>query len=290
MLGTMSDNIEHPQHGAPIDSYDSYDPSYAHPSHELIHDRADALLALHHAPEILTLVNVWDVASAVALADLPETKALATASHAIAASYGYEDGEHLPISLMIEAVGRIALSTSLPVTADLEAGYGEPGETVRKAIGVGVVGANLEDGLRPHIESVENVAEVMKAAEAEGVRFVLNARTDALLRRGDQPLDQAIDDAIERGRAYLDAGAACVFVPGAVDEATVERLVAGIGEFRVSVLGGPGSLSPDRCQQLGIARISYGPWPQRVALTALQDSALALYAGGALPEGTRVVT
>ncbi|GAA2226715.1 isocitrate lyase/phosphoenolpyruvate mutase family protein [Herbiconiux moechotypicola] len=272
------------------DAYDSYDPSYAHPSHELVHDRADTLLALHHAPDILTLVNVWDVASATVVADLPETKALATASHAIAASYGYEDGERIPVSLMIEAVGRIALSTSLPVSADLESGYGDPGETVRRAIGVGVVGANLEDGMRPHIESVENVAEVMRAAEAEGVRFVLNARTDALLKRGDRPLDEAIDDAIERGRAYLDAGAACVFVPGLVDEHTAGRLVEGLGERRVSVIGVPGSLAPQRYQDLGIARISYGPWPQRVALTALQESALALYAGGALPASTQVLT
>src|SRR4051812_8386757 len=99
---------------------DAFDPSVAHSSHELIHDRADALLALHHAPGILTVVNVWDVASALVVADLPETKALATASHAIAASYGYEDGERIPVDLKIEAVGRIALSTSLPVSADLE--------------------------------------------------------------------------------------------------------------------------------------------------------------------------
>ena len=271
-------------------THDSYDPTVAHPSHELIHDRADALLALHKAPEILTLVNVWDVASATVIAELPGSRALATASHGIAASYGFEDGEVIPVDLMIEAVGRIALSTSLPVSADLEGGYGDPGETVRRAIGVGVVGANLEDQLRPHIESVENVAEAVKAAEAEGVRFVLNARTDALIKRGDRPLDEAIDDAIERGRAYLDAGAACVFVPGLIDEAIAERLVAGIGHRKVSVIGVPGSLEPLRYEELGIARISYGPWPQRVALTALQQSALALYAGGVLPPDTQVLT
>jgi 2-methylisocitrate lyase-like PEP mutase family enzyme len=270
------------------DAPDAYDPQLAHPSHELIHDRADALLSLHHAPEILTLVNVWDVASALVVADLPETKALATASHAIAAAFGYEDGERIPPDLMLDAVGRIALATSLPVTADLEAGYGEPGEIVRRAIGVGVVGANIEDRMRPHIESVENVAEVVKAAEQEGVRFVLNARTDALLTRDatGPGWDEAVEDAIERGRAYLDAGAACVFVPGAVDEATAERLVEGIGHLRVSVLGTPGGPTAARYEQLGIARISYGPWPQRVALAALQESALALYAGAGLPRDT----
>ncbi|SDY70093.1 isocitrate lyase/PEP mutase family protein [Herbiconiux ginsengi] len=268
----------------------SHDSQQTHTTHELIHDRADALLALHKAPEILTVVNVWDVASASVIADLPETKALATASHGIAAAYGYEDGERIPLELMIEAVGRIALSTSLPVSADLEGGYGDAGETVRRAIGVGVVGANIEDQMRPHIESVENVAEVMKAAEAEGVRFVLNARTDALIRRGDRPLDEAIEDAIERGRAYLDAGAACVFVPGLIDRPTAERLVEGIGMRKVSVIGVPGSLAPGDYERIGIARISYGPWPQRVALTALQESALTLYAGGFLPEGTQTLT
>lgn len=275
-------------HSSATDSSDSFDPQLAHPSHELIHDRADALLRLHHAPEILTLVNVWDVASALVVADLPETKALATASHAIAAAFGYEDGERIPPELMIDAVGRIALSTSLPVTADLESGYGDPGEVVRRAIGVGVVGANIEDRMRPHIESVENVAEVMKAAEQEGVRFVLNARTDALLTRDatGPGWDESVEDAIERGRAYLDAGAACVFVPGAVDEATALRLVEGIGHQRVSVLGAPGGPTAARYEQLGIARISYGPWPQRVALAALQKSALALYSGAGLPDDT----
>jgi 2-methylisocitrate lyase-like PEP mutase family enzyme len=270
------------------DSADAYDPRLAHPSHELIHDRADALLSLHHAPEILTLVNVWDVASAQVVAEMPETKALATASHAIAAAFGYEDGERIPPELMIDAVGRIALATSLPVTADLESGYGDPGEIVRRAIGVGVVGANIEDRMRPHIESVENVAEVVKAAEQEGVRFVLNARTDALLARdaAGQGWDEAVEDAIERGRAYLDAGAACVFVPGAVDEATALRLVEGIGHLKVSVLGTPGGPTAARYERLGIARISYGPWPQRVALAALQQSALSLYAGAGLPDGT----
>ncbi len=280
-----------PPHGQVFsEASDADDPRFAHSSHELVHDRADVLLGLHTAPEILTLVNVWDVASAQVIADLPETKALATASHGIAAAFGYEDGERIPLDLMIEAVGRIALATSLPVSADLEGGYGDAGETVRRAIGAGVVGANIEDRMRPHIESVENVAEVMKAAESEGVRFVLNARTDALLRRGDRPLTDAIDDAIERGRSYLDAGAACVFVPGLIDEHIAERLVEGIGWLKVSVIGVPGALSPQRYQELGIARISYGPWPQRVALTALQESARTLYAGGDLPTGTQVLT
>ena len=97
-------------------------------------DRASALLALHRDPALLRLVNVWDVASARTVAAVPETTALATASHAIAAMYGYEDGENIPRDLMLEAVGRVVDAVDLPVTADLEAGYGDAAETVRRAI------------------------------------------------------------------------------------------------------------------------------------------------------------
>ena len=112
-------------------------------------DRASALRALHTDPALLRLVNVWDVASARVVAQTEGTRALATASHAIAAMYGYEDGEQIPLDLMLEAVGRVVDAVDLPVTADLEGGYGDAGETCRRAIGLGVVGANIEDRLRP---------------------------------------------------------------------------------------------------------------------------------------------
>jgi len=147
--------------------------------------KASKLLDLHTAPELLKVVNVWDVVSAKVIADLEGTTALATASHSIASSYGYPDGEKIPVDLMIEAVGRIAAATDLPVSADLEAGYGNPGETIRKAIGVGIVGANLEDQMKPLSEAVAAVEAVIKAGEAEGVPFVLNARTDAFIKVRD---------------------------------------------------------------------------------------------------------
>jgi 2-methylisocitrate lyase-like PEP mutase family enzyme len=110
--------------------------------------KATALRRLHDDPELLVLVNVWDVISATVIADLPGTTALATASHSIAASHGYPDGEKIPLDLMIAAIGRIAAAVDIPVSADLEAGYGNAGETVRRAIGAGIVGANLEDEMR----------------------------------------------------------------------------------------------------------------------------------------------
>lgn len=250
-------------------------------------DKAERLLALHNDPALLKLVNVWDAISAQVVAGVPGTTALATASHSIAASYGFPDGEHIPPDLMVEAVGRIAAASDLPVSADLEAGYGAPGETVRKAIGVGIVGANLEDQMKPLGDSVAAVEAVVAAGESEGIPFVLNARTDAFLRAGDRPPADVLADAIERGRAFLDAGAACVFVPGLLDDETVRALVEAFGRQRLSVIGVPGTLPLARLEELGVARVSYGPWSQRAALTALGDLTADVIAGGALPEGTR---
>ncbi|HEY2043986.1 MAG TPA: isocitrate lyase/phosphoenolpyruvate mutase family protein [Jatrophihabitans sp.] len=251
--------------------------------------KAAELRRLHDAPEILVLVNAWDVISATVIANLPDCTAIATASHSVAASYGYPDGEQIPADLMIEAVGRIAGAVELPVTADLEAGYGNPGETIRRAIGAGVVGANLEDQMKPLDEAVAAVAAAVKAGQDEGVDFVLNARTDAYLKGGDRDPKDVLADAIERGRAFLDAGAACVFVPGKLDEATVSALVEGIGERKISLIELPGTIPSPRLAELGVARLSLGPWSQRIALTALADAAADLLAGGSLPEGVRAL-
>jgi 2-methylisocitrate lyase-like PEP mutase family enzyme len=252
-------------------------------------DKAQTLARLHAAPEILRVVNVWDVASAKTIAALPETRALATAGHSIAATFGYADGEKIPLDLMLDMVSRIAASTDLPVSADLDAGFGDPGETTRRAIAVGVVGANMEDRLRPLAESVAAVEAVIAAGAAEGVPFVLNARTDALVRAGDRPIAESIADAITRGRAYLDAGADLVFIPGILNAEVTEQLVEGIGQRKISVIGLPGALSAAEYEALGVARISYGPMTQRVALTALQDVAADLYADGVIPATTRAL-
>ncbi|PCE14816.1 phosphonomutase [Microbacterium sp. SZ1] len=246
--------------------------------------KAKTLIGLYEAPEILRVVNVWDVVSARAVAALPETTAIATAGHGIAASFGYEDGT-IPRDVMIDMVGRIAASVSVPVTADLDDGYEDAGETTRLAIQAGVVGANVEDRLKPFDESVAVVESIVRAAEAEGVPFALNARTDAFVRAGHRPVAESVADAIQRGRAFIDAGATAVFVPGMLDAAVTRQLVEGIGEGKVSVIGLPGALAASEYEKLGVARISYGPLPQRVALTAVQELAANLYAGGVIPQG-----
>ena len=250
-------------------------------------EKARELLRLHRDPELLVLVNVWDVITATVVADVPGTRALATASHSIAAAHGYPDGEQIPLDLMITAVGRIAAAVDLPVTADLEAGYGDPGTTVSRAIDVGIVGANLEDKLKPLPDAVAAVEAAVAAGARAGMPFVLNARTDAFLKAGDKDPEAVLADAIERGRAYLDAGASTFFVPGRLDEPTVTRLVEALGAHTVNVIGVPGSLTLETLHRLGVARVSYGPWSQNVALTALATFAEEVHRGGRLPEGTR---
>jgi 2-methylisocitrate lyase-like PEP mutase family enzyme len=254
-------------------------------------ERATALLALHTDPQLLTLVNVWDVASARAVAQVEGTRAIATASHAIAAMYGYEDGEQIPRDLMLEAVGRIVDAVDLPVTADLEAGYGDAAETARRAIALGVVGCNIEDQLKPLPEAARIVESVMRVAAAEGVPdFVLNARTDAFLRAGGRDPLAVLDDAIARGRAFLDAGAPVVFVPGRLTEEQVGALAEALGPQRLTLLPAPGSPTLARLAELGVARVSFGPFPQRVALTALQQMVEGVARGEGVPEGTRPLT
>jgi 2-methylisocitrate lyase-like PEP mutase family enzyme len=206
-------------------------------------DLATRLLALHTDPALLTLVNVWDVASARVVAQTEGTRAIATASHAIAAMYGYEDGEQIPRDLMLEAVGRVVDAVDLPVTADLEAGYGDAAETVRRAIALGVAGCNIEDQLRPVGDAAAVVEAVMRAAAAEGVPdFVLNARTDAFLASAGKDPGDVLGDAIARGRAFLDAGAPLVFVPGRLTEEQVRALVDAFGPQRLP--GQPAPLPP----------------------------------------------
>ena len=144
--------------------------------------RAQRLAELHRADEILVLANVWDVASARAVAAVDGVSALATASHSIAATLGYEDGENISLDEHLAMVERIVAAVELPVSMDFEAGYGDAGEAARRAIGIGVVGGNLEDQLKPLDESVAAVEAALAAGRDAGIDFVLNARTDAYVR------------------------------------------------------------------------------------------------------------
>ena len=172
---------------------------------------------------------------------------------------------------------------------DLEAGYGNPGETARRAIDLGVAGGNLEDGMRPLGEAVAAVQAVMEAGRAAGVDFVLNARTDAVVKaKPDQARSQIIQEVITRGLTFLEAGAPIVFVPGLLVREEIQEVSDALGPLKLTLISVPGISLPVReLQSLGVARVSTGPFTQRVALTALQDAAAELISGGMLPATTR---
>ena len=237
----------------------------------------------HTDPELLVLVNVWDVASAQAVAAAPGCSALATASAAVAAAFGYPDHEQIPVELMLDQLARIAAAVDLPLTADLEAGYGDPARTVWRAFEVGAVGANLEDRMRPHAEAVAAVRAAVGAIERTGIPFVLNARTDTYLFGADRHPDAVLADTLDRGRAFLEAGADCVFVPGPLSAEVIAALVDGFGRGRLSLLGMVGVPSPAELEALGVARVSYGPYPQRRLLAGLTELAGQLLRGQPYP-------
>jgi len=254
--------------------------------------KATTLLDLHRAPELLLLANAWDVVSAQVVAAVEGTKAIATPSHGIAATFGYADGEQIPLDLHLDMVSRIASAVDLPLTMDIEAGYGDAAETTRRAIAAGAVGGNLEDQMKPLEESVAAVEASLRAARDAGLPdFVLNARTDAFTRapEGQSPED-TLAEAVRRSKAYLEVGAPVVFIPRLAQREHVEAVVGELGRGVVTLISIPGVSLPAReLEALGVARLSTGPFTQRVALTALQDAATELLAGGVLPPGTRAL-
>lgn len=250
--------------------------------------KAERFRALHLAPPILVLPNVWDVASARVFASLPQCRAIATASAAIAPSLGYDDHEGTPPHLMIEAVGRIAQAVDVPVTADLEAGYGDVARTVEAAIDAGVVGLNIEDASRRPVDALvgtdvqtDRIRTIRRIADRRGVRLVINARTDVFLEQVDSPQNR-VALAAERGRAYLEAGADCIFVPGVRDVATIAALVGAI-DGPVSVLARAGSPPVPELEQLGVARVSIGPGAFRATLALLEQVGRNLFEEGTYP-------
>jgi len=206
---------------------------------------------MHLAPLLLVLPNAWDVASAKALAAVPGCRALATTSAAVARSLGWEDGEQAPAEEMIQAAGRIAAAVDVPVTADLEAGYGDPVGTARAAWAAGVVGMNFEDSPSGRMNDVSEQAELIRAVRAAVPELVLNARIDVFVHGSKD-----IAEAIERGNAYLEAGADCVY-PILSPTAAIAELAARI-DGPVNVLAGRDVPDPIELQALGVARLTWG--------------------------------
>jgi 2-methylisocitrate lyase-like PEP mutase family enzyme len=250
--------------------------------------KAEALKALHHGREPLVLANVWDVASAriIEEAGFP---ALATTSAGIAFAQGFPDGEKISAGQMLQAVAQIAKAVRVPVTADVEAGYGDrPVDAARTARGVieaGAVGMNFEDSTgdsnHPLTDlplQLERIRAIREAAEQLDIPLVLNARTDVYLLQVGDPAKR-YDEAVRRLQAYRDASADCVFLPGVRDAETIRRMVADLS-CPVNVLAGPGSPSVPELAALGVKRISLGSGPMRATLGLLRRLAAELKAHG----------
>ncbi|MGV9807080.1 isocitrate lyase/PEP mutase family protein [Micromonospora chersina] len=224
--------------------------------------RAAALRALHRPGDPLILPNAWDPGSAraVVAAGFP---AVATSSAAVAEALGHADGEATPVAEMFAAVGRIAAAVPVPVTADLERGYGlRPAELVERLLAAGAVGCNIEDSdpRNGRLYDVEDQADLLAgiraAARAAGVDLVLNARVDVHLR-AHGPAEERLAEAVRRAHRYRAAGADSVYPILLADPEQVREFVAEV-DAPVNVLARPGAPAPAELAALGVARISYG--------------------------------
>jgi methylisocitrate lyase len=243
--------------------------------------------SLHVRGQPLVLFNAWDAGSARAVAGAG-AKAVATGSWSVAAANGFDDGEHLPFALAMDNLRRIVAAVALPVTVDLESGYGETpaavAATVAAALAAGAVGCNLEDSfpadgsLRDIAGQVARLAAARRAADDAGIAFCLNARTDVFFQTPAAKHDMAmVDAALERASAYAEAGASGLFVPGVVAETLIAR-IAESSPLPVNIMAMPGLPDRKRLAELGVARISHGPGPYRGAMRWLTQAAKAAMA------------
>jgi len=241
-------------------------------------EKAEKLRKLHHGPRILALPNAWDAVSARILEELGYP-AIATSSAAVAFSLGYPDGQHISRREMLEVVARIARAVKIPVTADMESGYGkspeEIAETTKQLVASGAVGLNFEDitgdDESSHVElglQVKKIRAIRDASAALGVPLVINARTDVYL----MPIGPAatrFDRTVERLRAYREAGANCLFAPGVVDREIISKLVKALGA-PLNILVSQSCPSLDELEKMGVARASAGSSAMRAAMGAFQ--------------------
>ena len=246
--------------------------------------QAAALRGLHRPGDPLLLANVWDVAGAKMVEELGFS-AVATSSSAVAHAFGEQDSDVMPLEVAFGVVRRIADAVTLPLTADLEAGYQLAArDFVDKVLASGAVGFNLEDSdhhgdgvLVDQERQTERIAQVRAAAKAAGVDAVINARVDVYVRHVGEA-DQQLREGVRRGRAYLQAGADCVYPIMISEESAIGDFVQGVSG-NVNVNMRPGTPSLDVLRRLNVARVSLGGGLFRIATTAARQAAEALRAG-----------
>ena len=255
--------------------------------------KAEKLQALIDADETLVLPNVWDVAGARIVAE-QGYPVIATSSAGIAWSLGCPDGEVISRDDMLFMVRKIAAGVDLPVTADMEAGYGEAPEavadTVTATLDAGAVGANIEDSssqapghpLLDYELSVARIRAAKKAADAYGVPFVINARSDGFF--GGRPGEGVFEETVRRCNAYLQEGAGCVFVPFVRDRDTMEKLLAAI-DGPVNFLANPAAPDLHQMREMGVARVSIGGLFSLLTYTRIREACLEMWDSGTLTWG-----
>jgi 2-methylisocitrate lyase-like PEP mutase family enzyme len=244
----------------------------------------ELLRALHRTGEPLILPNAWDVASARVLADAGFA-AIATASAAVTASLGYEDHEKAPADEMFAAAGRIARAVEVPVTVDAEAGYGlAPAELADRLRDAAAAGCNFEDTVYPNeiLADVEKHAGRIAALRDADADLVINARVDVFAPHAlpGATEEERIEEAVTRGRAYMESGADCLYPILAMDEATIATLVERL-PGPVNILYRPGAPSLARLGELGVARVTFGPGLHRATLRHLGELAETIRSGRA---------
>lgn len=244
--------------------------------------KAQDFSALHIPGAPLVLFNIWDAGSAKAVT-AGGAKAIATSSWSVANANGFADGERLPLALAIDNLRRIVGATELPVTIDLESGYGDPpevvGETIGQAIDAGAVGCNLEDSfpangkLRETVDQAKRIRHARRRADATKIRFFINARTDVFFQRQSEDHDgEMVVQAIERAHAYADAGANGLFAPGLEDISLIARL-AEASPLPLNVMAANATPPIRVWAERGVARISYGPQSYLMTMKALEEAA-----------------
>jgi 2-methylisocitrate lyase-like PEP mutase family enzyme len=252
---------------------------------------ARQFLGLHDGRKTLLLPNAWDVASARIFEDAG-FPAIATSSASVAFALGYPDGQNISRGEMLAVVQRIAEAVRIPVTADMEAGYGatpeDVAETARAVIATGAVGMNFEDAIPDQPDALadlnlqkEKILAINEVSASAGLAFVLNARTDVFLA-GIGPAETRLARTIERLNAYRDAGAQCLFAPGVKDKDTIAQLVKGVrGPLNILATAGTPSLA--ELQTLGVARVSVGSGPMRATLGLISRMARQFREEGTFP-------
>ncbi|KAA0079835.1 isocitrate lyase/phosphoenolpyruvate mutase family protein [Mycolicibacterium sp. P9-64] len=246
-------------------------------------DKAARFAELHVKGTPLALYNAWDAGSAKAVV-AAGAHAIATSSWSVAEAQGYRDGEDLPIELARQIIGRIAATVDVPVSADFEGGYTDDdaalADNVSRLVELGIVGINFEDravkgsGLYDTERQATRISALRRAADEAGVGLFINARTDLFLGQGNEP-GATVDEAINRSKAYADAGASGFFIPGLQEEALIAR-ICDEAALPVNVMVMDVVPDNERLAQIGVARISYGPIPYLHAMSAVQEQAARL--------------